>query len=99
MRISEKCLNNNKHNNSNNPLTSRRTDGGKNIFFVGNLKSLSISTVSLKGFFFCPKRSLVFGLFKKGTIVFVYQCQFVVWAALTFSGRFLVIDIWIFRNI
>ena len=29
MRISEKCRNN-KHNNSDNPLTSRRTDGGKN---------------------------------------------------------------------
>ena len=32
MRMSEKCCNNNKHNNNNpdNPLTSRRTDGGKN---------------------------------------------------------------------
>ena len=32
MKMSEKC-NNNKHNNNNsdNPLTSRRTDGGKNI--------------------------------------------------------------------
>ena len=32
MRMSEKCLNSNKHNNNNNsdnPLTSRRTDGGK----------------------------------------------------------------------
>ena len=28
MRMSEKCCNNN--NNSDNPLTSRRTDGGKN---------------------------------------------------------------------
>ena len=29
MRMSEKCRNNNKHNNnSDNPLTSRRTDGG-----------------------------------------------------------------------
>ena len=32
MRMSEKCRNNNKHNNNNSdtPLTSRRTDGGKN---------------------------------------------------------------------
>ena len=30
MRMSEKCCNNNKHNNSDNPLTSRRTEGGKN---------------------------------------------------------------------
>ena len=29
MWISEKCSNNNKHNNYDNPLTSRRTDGGK----------------------------------------------------------------------
>ena len=31
MRLLEKCRNNNKHNinNSDNPLTSRRTDGGK----------------------------------------------------------------------
>ena len=44
MRTSEKCLNNNnyniKHNKNNfdNPLTSRHTDGGKNVdeswFFV-----------------------------------------------------------------
>ena len=33
MRMSEKCCNNNNNNNnnnSNNPLTSHRTDGGKN---------------------------------------------------------------------
>ena len=35
MRMSEKCRNN-KHNNKNsdNPLTSRRTYGGKNTFFT-----------------------------------------------------------------
>ena len=30
MRMSEKCRNKHNNNNSNNPLTSRRTDGGKN---------------------------------------------------------------------
>ena len=30
MRMSEKCRNNNYNNNSDNTLTSRRTDGGKN---------------------------------------------------------------------
>ena len=29
MRMSEKCRNNNNQSNSDNPLTSRRTDGGK----------------------------------------------------------------------
>ena len=32
MRMSDKCDNNN-NNNSDNPLTSRRTDGGKNGIF------------------------------------------------------------------
>ena len=32
--MSEKCRNNNRHNNSDNYLTSRRTDGGKN---AGNI--------------------------------------------------------------
>ena len=31
MRMSEKCRNNKNNNNSANPLTSRRTDGGKNM--------------------------------------------------------------------
>ena len=39
MRMSEKCRDN---NNSDNPLTSRRTDGGKNVH-LGFLKSQSVS--------------------------------------------------------
>ena len=35
MRMSEKCPNNiNNNNNSDNPLTSCRTDGGKNIYIL-----------------------------------------------------------------
>ena len=36
MRMSERCRNNNNNNNNNsdNPLTSRRTDGGKNKFAI-----------------------------------------------------------------
>ena len=39
MRMSEKCRN--KNNNSDNPLTSRRTDGGKNIPFLSGFDGLS----------------------------------------------------------
>ena len=35
MRMSEKCRNNNHNNNSDNPLTSRRTDGGKKAREIG----------------------------------------------------------------
>ena len=37
MRMSEKCRNNKtkqNNNNSDNPLTSRRTDGGKNLVLI-----------------------------------------------------------------
>ena len=41
MRMPEKCRNNYIHNNNNpdNPLTSCRTDGGKNMAFFSRLES------------------------------------------------------------
>ena len=43
----EKCLNNNKHNNNNinsdYPLTSRRTDGGKNLLPINQAWILSFN--------------------------------------------------------
>ena len=41
MGMSEKCCKNDKHNNSNsdNPLISRRTDGGKNTHFYRIVKN------------------------------------------------------------
>ena len=49
MRMSEKYRNSNKHdnNNSDNPLTSRRTDGGKNIYTYSDRCEFETKNLSL----------------------------------------------------
>ena len=48
MRMSEKCHNNNNNNNSHNPLTSRRTDGGKKIHDTSQPPTLKTGLLYLR---------------------------------------------------
>ena len=73
MKMSEKCrINNSKHNNnSDNPLTSRRTDGGKNYFY-SRFKASLCNLVRVNQFFHSHK-TLLPGNFCKHQVFLAYS--------------------------